>query len=363
VRNATSSHVGAVLKNIGNNGATAFGYVVDSAWVSANGLSISIGGRVTTYPLPGAGGVAFTGEDAQDAIGAALNTTEFTYIDGSNQIVLNKVPFSKIEGVPPFVDQTIPAHVRNITLQNIQAWSQAGSNVTFSDGLKKDDAGNVRAQYLSPIWNANRIQGYPIDAAICNGCVPYLDSANRIIRWRLPEGAVAGGNGGNVDLSAIYESLAAIQARLDSVGIVATDGLTGSSGATVGDRDTIRLSRDWIEWRANVDAQIGNDDNPTIFVSYEEYQRKTDSLQARINAIQPAAAGTTYIDPFTGTTNNQYTLRKTPVSLNDVEVYVGVLKVPNALLSLSVNTITVNTTGLFLIDTSDKVEIKYKSNF
>lgn len=128
-----------------------------------------------------------------------------------------------------------------------------GNHVIFSDGLVWNSVDNhVRALFQSPIWNANRIQGYPVSPVVCNGCVPYLDSANRIIRWRLPDSAA---------ITPIYDSLQQIDLsmfalrqalidtanrhwnRMNNIGWIAKGPyLIGKPAQHVGDNDSAEVS-------------------------------------------------------------------------------------------------------------------------
>lgn len=55
VENASKANTNGVLKNTGD-GRLAFGWAVDTAYISAGNLYIVIGGRTTSYPLPSGGG-------------------------------------------------------------------------------------------------------------------------------------------------------------------------------------------------------------------------------------------------------------------------------------------------------------------
>jgi hypothetical protein len=77
--------------------------------------------------------LAYTDEQAQDAVGYILNTDEFTYSDEAPSISLKTVPWSKIVGAPQIpgplseTDPTVPLWVKGITASQINQWSQAYS--------------------------------------------------------------------------------------------------------------------------------------------------------------------------------------------------------------------------------------------
>jgi hypothetical protein len=147
-------------------------------------------------------------------------------------------------------------------LIKLQTNSASNSNLIFSDGLVWSSVDNhVRAQFSSPIWNANRIQSYPVSPVVCNGCVPYLDSANRIIRWMHPDSAAL------ADFFANYHPK-----------FYAGHGLIGSSSNVINIMDTVSVDPDIY---LRLDALEGASGSlPTDYVTYPAL----DSALATISA-------------------------------------------------------------------------------
>lgn len=81
------------------------------------------------------------------------------------------------------------------------------------------------------------------------------------------------------------------------------------------------------------------------------------------SATTSGASIPSYTEPFNGTTNNQFTVTRTPIS-SSIIVYVNGQKIPKSYYTLSVNTVQINAGLLtFTTDTNDKIEIVYQSTF
>ncbi|MGN6476263.1 MAG: hypothetical protein ACTHKV_03480, partial [Flavipsychrobacter sp.] len=105
----------------------------------------------------------------------------------------------------PNYSDTLHAYMKysdTITLSNrIDAIADGtGLNLSFNNGLEKI-MDEVHATYWNPMWNANRIQGFYVDATTPgNGYFLGFDSTAGIVRWMRPDSVLGSG----VDLSAYY---------------------------------------------------------------------------------------------------------------------------------------------------------------
>lgn len=232
--------------------------------------------------------IVYTDAMARNAIRTALSS-EFTYTDSIriNTIEPYKILQNSTYRFTTLAQQTYWNNKLNAS-DTLNKWQPKGSYVTqaqldaltlggtasgltFADGLTKSTTGVVRALINEPIWPTNRIFAYPISPVICNGCVPYLDSANRIIRWRFPDSAAVTPiydslQQINLDLLATKQALKDtgdhLHTRINNIGFYAQGPyLYGSNGATVGDRDTLRFNESAVDDRIN--NLIGDGTIPT----------------------------------------------------------------------------------------------------
>jgi hypothetical protein len=108
-------------------------------------------------------------------------------------------------------------------------------SLTFNNGLSR--LGNiVSANYYIPQWNANRIQGYYVDAGRPgNGYFLGFDSSNGIARWMKPDSVVGGGGitaeTDAIALAALADSAADIRAAFPTYTTPTLQQVT-TSGAT-----------------------------------------------------------------------------------------------------------------------------------
>jgi hypothetical protein len=235
IENSTKNVTGGFLQNKGN-GRTQFAMAVDSVYQDSSGLHLRKGNTWTNITFPNA--ILYTGSGGVNVNSTTKEITapgKVDYISMRNDsLFYNKggVEYyaGKTNAIAPawgtlsgtLSDQTdlqdaldtitdslvlklrisdtasmLSKYLRKADTATLDARIRAikitQDSLTFSGGLERF-MNDVTAKYYVPMWNANRIQGYYVDAGRPgNGYFLGFDSSNGIYRAMKPDSVVGAG--------------------------------------------------------------------------------------------------------------------------------------------------------------------------